>query len=46
MCLNTNINYEALEENYDLSPFAGLKRSSINGSFKAKLGYMDSTTSL
>lgn len=25
MCLNTQINYEALEENFELSPFAGLK---------------------
>ncbi|XP_045500085.1 cilia- and flagella-associated protein 61-like [Colias croceus] len=26
MCLNTQINYEELEESFELSPFAGLKR--------------------
>ncbi|VVD05040.1 unnamed protein product [Leptidea sinapis] len=26
MCLNTQINYEELEESFDLTPFAGLKR--------------------
>ncbi|CAK1543023.1 unnamed protein product [Leptosia nina] len=26
MCLNTEINFEELEESFDLSPFAGLKR--------------------
>lgn len=25
MILNTQINYEALEENFELSPFAGLR---------------------
>lgn len=26
MILNTQINYQALEENFELSPFAGLRR--------------------
>ncbi|KAG6440927.1 hypothetical protein O3G_MSEX001618 [Manduca sexta] len=30
MCLNTQINYEALEESFELSPFAGLRHMDVS----------------
>ncbi|CAH2041539.1 unnamed protein product, partial [Iphiclides podalirius] len=34
MCLNTQINYEALEESFELSPFAGLKHLDDHSNIK------------
>lgn len=45
MCLNTQIDFDALEENYELAIYAGLRRYPEN--LKAKLPkFIDSTVSL
>ncbi|XP_041981746.1 cilia- and flagella-associated protein 61-like [Aricia agestis] len=36
LCLNTQINYESLEENYELSPYNGLRKSDTCNVFYSK----------